>query len=84
MVSICAAREGFVSAGQFAAYSMQCDTLQLKPWECPPMHAEDGDDIDPNCYGYRPGEVALRDRLLGAGLSVFEPDPLAALARRGA
>jgi len=39
---------------------------------------------DPNVYGARPGEIALRDRLLAAGLSRFEPDPLSALARAGA
>lgn len=29
-------REGFEKAGRFAAFSVQCDVLQLKPWECPP------------------------------------------------
>jgi hypothetical protein len=35
-------------------------------------------------YGCRPGEIALRNRLKAAGLSLFEPDPLSALARCGA
>jgi hypothetical protein len=78
------AHEGFIAAGTFAAYCMQCDTLRLKPWEAPPMDAQSGDVIDPNVYGYRPGEVALCNRLLAAGLSRYEPDPLAALARHGA
>jgi hypothetical protein len=77
-------REGFDSAGKFASYCMQCDTLRLKPWEAPPMHAQGGDIIDPNVYGYRPGEVALHNRLKAAGLSLFDPDPLSALARKGA
>jgi hypothetical protein len=61
--------EGFEDAGEFAAFSAQCDTLQLNPKA----------DPDPNVAGYRPGEVALPDHLLAAGLSVFEPDPIAAL-----
>lgn len=71
--------EGFASAGAFASYAAQCETLRLKPWEAPPAHVR-GDVIDPNVYGCRPGEIALRDRLLKANLSVFEPDPIAALA----
>jgi hypothetical protein len=73
-------REGFVSAGKFASYCMQCETLRLKPWEAPPMDAQGGDVVDPNVYGHRAAEIALRDRLLAAGLSLFEPDPLSALA----
>jgi hypothetical protein len=72
--------EGFDAAGKFAAYCCQCETLRLKPWEAPPCHVH-GDGIDPNVYGYRPGEVALYNRLRGAGLSLYEPDPIAALAR---
>jgi hypothetical protein len=71
--------EGFEAAGEFAAYSAQCDTLRLRPWQAPPCHVR-GTDPDPNVYGCRPGEIALRDRLLAAGLSLFEPDPLSALA----
>ena len=76
--------EGFVSAGKFASYCMQCETLRLKPWEAPPMDAQGGDVIDPNVYGYRPGEVALHNRLKAAGLSLFEPDPLSALEKLNA
>jgi len=38
------------------------------------------DDPDPNVYGARPGEIELRDRLLAAGLSGYEPNPTQALA----
>jgi hypothetical protein len=72
--------EGFEAAGEFAAYFCQCETLRLKPWQAPPVHVR-ATDPDPNVYGCRPGEIALRDRLLKANLSVFEPDPIAALAR---
>jgi hypothetical protein len=72
--------EGFAAAGEFAAYAAQCETLRLKPWQAPPSHVR-ATDPDPNVYGCRPAEIALRDRLVQAGLSVFEPDPLSALAR---
>jgi hypothetical protein len=74
------AREGFEAAGKFASYSCQCDMLQLKPWEAPPAHTR-GTIPDPNVYGCRPGELALRDRLLAAGRSRYEPDPARALAQ---
>jgi hypothetical protein len=74
--------ESFEATGEFAAYCTQCSNLRLKPWQAPPCHVRgDAANLDPTCYGYRPGEVALRDRLLAAGLSRFEPDPVAALAR---
>jgi hypothetical protein len=74
--------EGFAAAGKFAAYSCQCDGLGVRPWEAPPMDAHD--DLaaaDPSIYGYRPKEIGLLVRLLAAGLSRFEPDPLAALQK---
>jgi hypothetical protein len=79
------AHEGFAAAGRFAAYAMQCDTLRLRPWECPPCDAK-GDAVDPAIvgYGYGRAEISLRNRLQGAGLSIYEPDPLAALTRCGA
>jgi hypothetical protein len=64
--------EGFAAAGEFAAYVVQCSTLRLKPWETPPS--------DP--WGnFCSGGIELRDRLVAAGLSVFEPDPARALAQ---
>jgi hypothetical protein len=75
-------REGLTAAGEHAAYIAQCRTLQLRPWQCPPCHARDEVAVD--IYGRRPGELELRDRLVSAGLSVYEPDPLSALARVGA
>jgi hypothetical protein len=63
--------EGFKAAGHFAAYAVQCASLRLKPWEAPP-----------SCpWGnYCSGGIELRDRLLVAWLSVYEPDPTKALA----
>ena len=63
--------EGFEAAGHFAAYAAQCSTLRLKPWESPPS----------NLWGdYCSDGIELYDRLVAAGLSVFEPDPVKALA----
>jgi hypothetical protein len=76
------AHEGFESAGKFASYSMQCDTLRLRPWQSPPCTARG--EYPADAYGHRPAEIGLRDRLLAAGLSKYEPDPIAALARLGA
>ena len=64
-------REGFEAAGRFAASVAQNKTLQLKPWETPPS----------NIWGnFCSRGIELRDRLLAAGLSVYEPDPIKALA----
>ena len=71
--------EGFEKAGHFASYSAQCDALHLKPWETPPCDTW-GTVPDPSSWGSRPAEIELRDRLLAAGISVFEPDPVKALA----
>jgi hypothetical protein len=63
-----------------AAYACQLRTLRLKPFQAPPCEVSDV-ATDPPCYGHSPGEVALRRRMLAAGLSLFEPSPLEALER---
>jgi hypothetical protein len=72
------AESGWQWAAESAAYACQCATLRLKVWQAPPMHA--GDVVtDAPCYGHRPEEVGLRRRMLALGISVFEPDPIAAV-----
>lgn len=61
------ARSWFECA-HFAAYHAQVNALGLKPWQSPPMFARDE------------GLVLLK-RMLAAGLSKFEPDPVAALGK---
>jgi hypothetical protein len=62
--------EGFEAAGEFAADRVQSANLKLRPWETSPC----------NIWGYDQSKaIALRDRLVAAGLSVFEPDPVTAL-----
>jgi hypothetical protein len=55
------------------AYSAQIDALHLKPWENPPCCADPNDPRDAAAW-------ALRQRLVAADLSIYEHDPLAALA----
>jgi hypothetical protein len=63
--------EGWESAAEFAAYNLQIDNLDLKPWMDPPCYAEIRPDAE---------ALAILVKLLGAGLSRFEADPIAALA----
>jgi hypothetical protein len=62
---------------EFAAYGQQMRSLGLRPWEWPPCWVHT-DDANPE-HGEA---VKLLKRLLDAGLSRFEPDPIKAL--RGA
>jgi hypothetical protein len=56
---------------EFAAYCLQCENLKLLPHQTPPC-AVIGDS--------RARDAAdLLRRMIAAGLSEFEPDPLAAL-----
>jgi hypothetical protein len=69
------------SVAEFACYGLQGQNLSLKPWECPPMHACPGATGHGRYYFNQPKAAALRQRLVDAGLSIFEPDPLGALAK---
>jgi len=56
-----------------AAYSMQCRTLALKCWQAPPMHSGD--------VAYGATATYGRRRMLRLGISIYEPDPAAAIAK---
>ena len=46
------------------------------------MRSDSDDEIDPaGMSGGKPEEVALRQRMLAAGLSIYEPSPLEAIAQ---
>jgi hypothetical protein len=64
--------EGFAKSGEYAATIAQSKNLKLKPWECPPCSIWGYDD--------QASAIELRARLLTAKLSVYEPDPMQALA----
>jgi hypothetical protein len=68
--------------GLFAVAICQIKNLRLRPWECPPCDSSDGAPAD--CYGRRPAELELRQRMKRAGVSVFHPDPMAALTEHAA
>jgi hypothetical protein len=75
------ATESFAEAGQTAAYHGQCKALRLRPWQPPPMYAQPrADGPDDGIMGHRAAELLLQ-RMLAAGLSRFEPDPLKAIER---
>jgi hypothetical protein len=69
----------FEEVGRFAAYHCQRRNLRLKPWETAPCDAgphRDPDAVDSHGYAAAAG---LLERMLAAGLSRWEPDPIAAL-----
>jgi hypothetical protein len=68
------AESGWQEAAEFSAYCMQGRALRLKPWESPPLCFAENDEGD------EPGRVLLR-KMLDAGLSRYEPDPLTALEK---
>ena len=78
-------RDPWEQVARFAAYCCQCDNLHLGPHQTPPCWATKADLVaDPDdpedIYGRRAAAV-LRKRLIEAGLSAHEPDPIAALER---
>ena len=70
---------GWIEEAQRCAGVAQMITLRLKPWQCPPVIASDTVGDNPDRYGERPQEVELRQRMIKLGISVYEPDPIAAM-----
>jgi hypothetical protein len=70
--------KGWHEAAVRAVYHLQIRSLELKPWQAPPMEARDVVNASGG-YGRTRKEVTLRRRLVAAGLSVYEPHPLGAL-----
>ncbi len=69
--------ESWEDVAKFAAYVQQGERLRLKPWESPPccgdIKASAADDTS------FPSANRLLLRMLKAGVSQWEPDPIAAL-----
>ena len=63
----------------FASYSAQCEALDLFPGTYPPCWIEGPGDVaaDPD----NRATFRLLQRMLAAGVSRFDPDPLAALTK---
>jgi len=77
-------QRGWQWAAESACYRLQTRALKLKPWQPPPSWVRDvegslamGDDGIGGWYK----ATLLTQRLLAAGLSRFEPDPIGALER---
>ena len=51
-------------------------TLRLRPWEHPPAWIDDPDD-----YPESPEAAQLLKRMLAAGVSRYDPDPMATLEK---
>ena len=71
-------RDGTRDDKEFAAFSLQCENLKLTPWQSPPVDLSDGSDPGPDDTH----AAKILQRMLKAGVSVYHPDPLAALAER--
>ena len=74
-------REPWESVGRFAAYSCQCDSLNLAPWETPPIWI---DDIGAALNAPEDGKcirsaALLLQRMLALRISQYHPSPLAAI-----
>jgi hypothetical protein len=72
----------WIEAAIRLAAMAQAEALNLPPWKCEPTHVHDDGVVDPDCYGRRPDEVALLRRMAAAGVSRFDPNPLAAIERK--
>ncbi len=70
--------ESWEAVGRFASYFCQSRSLKLRPWQWPPCWVTI-DDQDDGLGGRKAAAMLLR-RLLDAGLSKFEPDPLNAIS----
>jgi hypothetical protein len=64
----------WIEVAELACCVVQSRVLNLKPWQLPPCN-EDEDDPDP----YDRDAQKLLRQMLAAGVSRYEPDPLAAL-----
>jgi hypothetical protein len=76
--------ERWFLAAHSAAYACQCAALRPKPWQPVPASEYVSVTDDDSDYGPVMGRAAAAEllrRLLAAGLSRYEPDPVNALAR---
>ena len=65
---------------KFCAYLCQSRNLKLAIYEFPPCWLLDAEDTKGPAFKGKPQAAKLLRRLLAAGLSQYEPDPIRALA----
>jgi hypothetical protein len=75
--------QSFFEAGDFAAYHVQNITMQLMPWQCPPSAVEGSPYDDRPRSAYEQEAIPFLKLMLEAGISKWDPDPLAAFAAKG-
>jgi hypothetical protein len=68
--------DGWRRAACFAAFNCQCNALHLKPWEHAPCWVHDPDD-----YPESPEAARLLRRMIKAGVSRYDPDPMSSLEK---
>ena len=74
--------ESWRAVAEFAASCCQHRALATRPWELAPVSVDEDDPIPDGDDHRRTGRaIKLLRRLLAAGLSRYEPDPIEALAR---
>jgi hypothetical protein len=62
--------QSWQEAAECACFHAQVKSLKLRPWQAPPCNSDDAVDA-----------AGTRRRLIALGLSIYEPDPLAAIER---
>ena len=72
--------DGWKDTAKFCAYLCQSKNLHLEIQEFPPCWLLDADDTAGPAFKRKPEAARLLKRLLAAGLSQYEPDPIRALA----
>ena len=72
--------EDWNTVARSCSYRLQLEALQLAPWQTPPTYADPDALHAPHSNGEREAAELLA-RLMRAGLSKYEPDPVAALMR---
>ena len=72
--------DGWQNTAKFCAYLCQSRNLRLEIQEFPPCWLLDVDDVEGPAFKRKPQAAKLLRRLLAAGLSQYEPDPIRALA----
>ena len=71
--------DGWQQTARFCAYLCQSRNLGLAVYEFPPCWLLDAEDTEGPAFNGKVQAARLLRRLLGAGLSQYEPDPIAAL-----
>jgi hypothetical protein len=72
--------DGWLNTAKFCAYLCQSRNLRLEIQEVPPCWLLDAGDVEGPAFKRKPEAAKLLKRLLAAGLSQYEPDPIRALA----